>query len=121
MHKLGKSNKLSINISELNFCQDQYNWKHKLLPIEINKNDSERVVNLILYKNHYVLIKKLIEFLGIHNKNFVCGRCLEFFTIENMLILNEPKCEKYNLTIISISSESHFHWKDHFHWKALNF
>ena len=53
-----KLNNLSVNIFELNFCQDQNNWKHKLIPTEPSENESYRVVGLLIYKNHCVLIKK---------------------------------------------------------------
>ena len=29
MHRFQKINKLSVNLFELNFCQDQNKWKHK--------------------------------------------------------------------------------------------
>ena len=38
-----------------------------------------------------------------------------------MLMIHKPKCEKYDLTTIRTSSESHLHWKDHFHEKPLYF
>ena len=60
-------NNLSVNIFELSFYQDQNNWKHKLIPIEVSQNDSDRVIDLAFYKNHYVLFKKLDLFLGDHN------------------------------------------------------
>ena len=62
--KFEKLNSLSINIFELKFYQDGINWKHKLVPIEISKNNFETVIDLMIYKNHYVLIKKLHVFLG---------------------------------------------------------
>ena len=37
VHKFNELNNLSVNIFELNFYQDQNTWKHKLIPIEINK------------------------------------------------------------------------------------
>ena len=75
----------------MNFYQDQNQWKHKLIPIEISKNNSDRVIDLAIYKNHYVLIKKLDVFLGDHNKKFICRRCLCSYTSENMLIKHKPK------------------------------
>ena len=57
-HKFEKSNKLSINIFEFRFHHDQDKWKHNLIPIEISKIESDRVVDLLTYKNHYTLIKK---------------------------------------------------------------
>ena len=45
VHKFNKLNNLSVNIFELNFYQDQNQWKHKLIPIEVSKNDSDRVID----------------------------------------------------------------------------
>ena len=57
MHRFEKLINLSINIFELSFYQDQIKWRHKLLPIEISKNESERVLDLLIHKNHYVFNK----------------------------------------------------------------
>ena len=121
VHKFNELNNLSVNIFEINFYQDQNQWKHKLIPIEVSKNDSDRVIDLGIYKNHYVLIKKLDVFLGDHNKRFICRRCLSSYTSENMLIKHEPKCENNNITTIRTSNESHLHWKKHFHKNPLYF
>ena len=80
VHKFNEINNLSVNIYELNFYQDGDKWKHNLLPTEISKNVSDNVIDLLIYKNHYVLIKKLHVFLGDHNKSFVCRRCLNSYT-----------------------------------------
>ena len=70
IHKFEKINTLSINIFELNFYRDKNKWKHNLIPIEISKNDSDRIVDLLIYKNHYILIKKLNVLLEDHHKKF---------------------------------------------------
>ena len=62
VHKFNELNNLSVNKFELIFYQDQNQWKHKLIPIEISKNESDKVIDLAIYKNHYVLIKKLDVF-----------------------------------------------------------
>ena len=59
VHRLIKSKKLSVNMFELEFHQGQKTWKHKLIPIEISKNVSEKVIELIIYKDHFVLTKKI--------------------------------------------------------------
>ena len=41
VHKINEINNLSLIIFELNFYQDQNKWKHKLIPIEVSKNESE--------------------------------------------------------------------------------
>ena len=57
VHNFNDLNNLSVNIFELSFYQDKNKWNHNLIPIEISKNKSDRVVDLLLYKNHYALIK----------------------------------------------------------------
>ena len=105
VHKFNELNNLSVNIFELNFYQDQNQWKHKLIPIEISKNDSDKVIDLAIYKNHYVLIKKLDVFLGDHNKKFICRRCLSSYTSENMLMKHNQKCGEDNNTTIRTSKK----------------
>ena len=62
MHRFEKLNNLSTNIKELNFYQDGVKWKHILIPMEISKNESDRVVDLLIHKNFYALIKKVHVF-----------------------------------------------------------
>ena len=121
VHKFNELNNLSVNIFELVFYQDQNQWKHKLIPIEISKNNSDKVIDLAIYKNHYVLIKKLDVFLGDHNKKFICRRCLSSYTSENMLIKHKQKCGDDNITSIKTSNKSHLHWEKHFHKNSLYF
>ena len=98
----------------MNFYEDQNKWKHNLIPIEINKNESDRVVDLLIYKNHYSLIEKFNVFLGDHHKKFICRRCLNSCSIGNMLMIHKAKCEDNDFTTIRTSSESHLHWKSLF-------
>ena len=121
VHKFNEVNNLSVNIFELNFYQDQNQWKHKLIPIEISKNNTDRIIDLAIYRNHSVLIKKLDVFLGDHNKKFICRRCLSSYTSENMLIKHKQKCGDDNITTIKTSNKSHLHWEKHFHKNPLYF
>ena len=107
MHRFEKLKNISSDIIELNFYQDQNKWKHILIPIENSKNASERIVDLSIYKNHYVFLKKLQVFLGNNNKSFICRRCLIFYTNEKLLIMHKPKCENDDITTISTSEEPH--------------
>ena len=86
VHRFNELNNISVNIYELNSYQDGNKWKHNLIPIEISKNGSDNVIDLLICKNHYALIKKLHVFLGDHNKSFVCRGCLNSYTCENALI-----------------------------------
>ena len=56
VHEFIELNNSSINIFELKFYQDQSKWRHKILPIEVSRNNSDRVIDLAIYKNHYILI-----------------------------------------------------------------
>ena len=121
VHRFNELNNLSVKIYELNFYQDGDKWKHNLLPIEISKNGSDKVVDLLIYKNHYAFIKKLHVFLGDHNKSFVCRRCLNSYTCENALIKHKEKCGDDNICTIRTSNESHLFWKKPFHKNPLYF
>ena len=70
VHKFEKLNNLSINIDELSFYQDQDRWKHNSIPIAFSKNESARIVDLLIYTNHYALLKNLHVFSGNHIKIF---------------------------------------------------
>ena len=76
---------------------------------------------MAIYKNHYVLIKKLDVFLGDHNKKFICRRCLCSYTSENMLTKHKEKCGDDNITSIKTSNVSHLFWKKYFHKNPLYF
>ena len=121
VHKFNELNYLTINNFELIFYQDQKKWKHKLIPIEVSKNESDRFIDLLIYKNQYALIKKLNVFLGDYHKNFICRRRLNSYTIENMFMLHKRKCGDYIITTIKSSTASHLHWKKHFHKSPLYF
>ena len=105
----------------MNFYQDKNKWKQKLIPIEISKNESHKVNDLLTYKNPYALHEKLNVFLGKHHKSCIRRRCLHSCTSENMLMTYQPKRENNDITTIGSSPESHLHWKDHFHMNALYF
>ena len=121
VHKFNELNNLSVNIYELNFYQDGDKKKYNSIPIEISKTISNRVVDLLIYKNHYAAIQKLHVFLGNHKKRFVCRRCLNSYTCEIALINHKEKCGDDNICTIRTSNESHLYWKNHFHKNPLFF
>ena len=94
VHKFENLNNLSINIFELNFYQDQNKWRHKLITIEVSKNDSDRVIDLLIYRNHYGVIKKIKVSFGDLKKIFICRRCLNSYTSENRVNDTETKMWK---------------------------
>ena len=115
MHKFENQNNLYINILELNFYQEQNKCRHKLIPIETSKDGSDRNVDLLIYRNHFVLIKKLNVFLGKQECRYICKRCLSSYTSENMTIKHKQQRIQKEMTSIRTSPESHFYWKNHFH------
>ena len=121
MHRFEKLNNLSINIFEVNFYQDKNKWNHILIPFEVSKNKSDRVVDLLIHKNHYNLIKKLNVFLGDHHKTFICRRCLNSYTSESALINHKENCGDANICTFRKSNESHIQWNKLFHKSLLNF
>ena len=121
MHRFEKLNNLSTNKFELNFYQDGDKWKHNLIPIEISKNESDKDIDFLFYKNHYALIKKVHVFLENHNKSFVCRCCSNSYTNENVLLNHKENCGYDNICTFRPSKKSHFQWKKLFHKNPLYF
>ena len=121
VHEFEKLNNSSINIFELGFYQDKNKWKHNLIPIEISKNEPDKVIELLIYKNHYALIKNLNVSLGDHPKNYICRRCLNSYTNKNDLINHKEECGGDIICIIRTSNYFHFYWKKHFLRNPLYF
>ena len=112
---------MSVKIYELNFYQDGDKWKHNLIPIEISINESNNVIDFLIYKNHYALLKKLHVFLGNHNKGSVCTRCLNSYTNENALLNHKEKCGDDNICTIRTPNEFFLFWKKTFSSESIVF
>ena len=85
--------------------------KHNSIPIEIIKNESDKVVFFLIFKNSFALKKNIHVFLGNQNKKIICRRCLNSYKIENNLANHDLKCEQQELTTIRTSSAPHLPWK----------
>ena len=118
-----KLNNLAINIFELYFYQDDNKiWKHKLITLEISdKDNSDYEIDLLIYKNHYILIKKLHVFLGKPDCKFICRRCLSSYSNQKVLEKPKFKCSQQEITSNRTSNESHIYWKKYFHKIPLYF
>ena len=122
MHKFQKLNNLSNNIFEINFYQDGGKWKHKMVPIELSKNKTDKVIDLLLYKNHYALIKKLNVFLGKQGGRYICRKCSNGYTSDNMIIRHKQKCDmSHDITTITTSNKPYIHWDKHSHTNPVFF
>ena len=111
MYRFEKLNNLSINIYELGFDQNKY----KLIPIEINKNESDKVIDLIIYKNHYVFIGKLNVFIAKRDCKYVCRKCLKSYTTHSMLVKYKKLCEENQQ--LKTFSNSQIYWNKYFQKK----
>ena len=68
----------------MNCYQDQNQWKHNLIPIQISKNESVKIIESLTKKNHYSLVKKIN-------------------------VLYKSRCENCDITTIGTSSDCHLH------------
>ena len=88
--------------------QDQNTWKQKVIPIEISKNDSDKVTDRKRYENHYALTRRTYVFLGDHHKIFICRLRLNSYTSENMLILQKSEGGNFDIATIRTSKNHIF-------------
>ena len=58
------------------FYQDAKQCKQNLVPFQTSRNDSNKVKDLMIWKNHCGFIEHLHIFLGTHISEFVCTRWL---------------------------------------------
>ena len=122
MQKFEKLNTLSINIFGKNFHLDINKWKHILIPIELSKNRTDKVIDLIIYKNHFALIRKLKVFLGKQDCRYSCRKCLSRYRSDNMIIKHIQKCGmRHDITTIKTSNRPYINWKKHYHKNPVYF
>ena len=106
------NNQLSINVLEYTTEDDN---DYKLVPLYISKNiENRRIVDLILYKNHYILLKKLHVFIGKHDDSFVCRNCLSSYSVQSELITHKRLCVNKNKSVYIPAKESHIIWNKYY-------
>ena len=118
-YRFEKLTNLSLNIYELNFYHDQGKKKHKIIPVETSKNESDKIIDLLIYRNHYVLIKKLNIFIGKEKCKLICRKCLRSYISHNMLIRHKNLCGENQQ--LKSSPNAHIYWKKYFHKNKLCF
>ena len=62
VHRFETLFSLSVNFFKLEFYKEGLNRKHNLVPSQISENITYRVVDIMLYRNHYVLTEKYLYF-----------------------------------------------------------
>ena len=106
------NNQLSKNVFEYSKEDDN---DYNLVPLYISKNiENRRIIDLILYKNHYILLKKLHVFIGKHDNSFVCRNFLSSYTVLSKLITHKRLCCNKNKSVYIPSKESHVKWNKYY-------
>ena len=95
--------------------------KHKLVPNELSNSEYETTIDLLIYNNHYVLIKKLHIFIGNSKCKFICRRCLSCFEHEHVLKKHKDRCEQQDFTAIKLPLDKQLNWKQHYQKIPLYF
>ena len=107
------NNNLSINIFELQNNKDE---KNSIVPLYISKNNLDKtIVDLLLYKNHYLLIKKLHTLLNNrdHHQNIVCRNCLSTYP-------SQEKLEQHRITCLDNDAMRYIkHHEKYLKWNKL--
>ena len=106
------NNQLSINVFEYSSDDDN---DYKLVPLYISKNlENRKIIDLILYKNHYILLKKLHVFIGKHDNIYVCRNCLSSYSIQSELITHKILCGTKNKSVHIPSKDTHVKWNKYY-------
>ena len=106
------NNQLAINIFEYSTDEDN---DYKLVPLYISKNiENRRIKDLILYKNLYILLKKLHVFVGKHDSCYVCRNCLSIYTVQSELSTHKKLCGNKNKSVYIPSKETYIKWKNYY-------
>ena len=106
------NNQLAINVFEYSTEED---IDYKLVPLYISKNnENRRIIDLILYKNHYILLKKLHVFIGKHDNHYVCRNCLNSYSIQSELTTHKILCGNKAKSVYIPCKETHVKWNKYY-------
>ena len=102
------NNQLAINVFEYSTKEDN---DYKLVPLYISENiENRRIIDLISYKNHFILLKKLHVFIGKHDNSYVCRKCLSSYTVQSELSTHKKLCGNKNKSVCIPTKETHVKW-----------
>ena len=89
--------------------------KITIINLYISKNiENRRIIDLILYKNHYILLQKLHVFIGKHDCSYVCRNCLSSYSIQSELTTHKKICGIKNTFVYIPCKESHVKWDNYY-------
>ena len=86
--------------------------------MKLVKKEWDRVSYLLIFKNHYILIKKLHVCLGNQNLYLCLWRCWSSYSYQNVLLKHIQRYDQQKKCRTSI--ESHLYWREHFQNNFLN-
>ena len=96
---------LAINVYGYSTEEDN---DYKLDPLYISKhNQNRRIIDLILYKNHYILLKKLHVFVGKHDCQYICRNCLSSYSVQSELLVHKRICGGKDKSVYLPCKETH--------------
>ena len=102
--KFERLNRVNMSVFELNGTV--------LTPIHINKNYLQPQIDLLLYQNHYCLIKLHCLMNKDSHMKHVCRSCLTAFSSQPVLIDHIDRCQKQEPTNIAFSWKNHLKFED---------
>ena len=106
------NNQISINVFEYSKEEDN---DYTLIPLYISNNiENRRIVDLILYKNHYILLKKLHVFIGKHDSSYICRSCLCSYTVQSELTTHKRLCGIKTKLVYIPAKESYVMWNEYY-------
>ncbi|XP_033112614.1 uncharacterized protein LOC117113400 [Anneissia japonica] len=93
-----------------------YGWAEEgggyLHPVYVGgEHEGRTLINLLLYDNHYMWIKRMSALLAGYSKHkgkkHLCSRCMHVFSTEECLIKHEPDCKGVNdgITAVQVVDE----------------
>ena len=96
---------ISVNIYTYIFRDN----KMELVPAYITENKQHRHVYLLLYKDHYFLIRSLSRLVGSDNrhdgKKFICDRCLHTYYKKERLMKHYDVCSTNEAQVVEMPNK----------------
>ena len=108
VQKIEKDNNLKINVFGIKGHPDNI-LKCVLEPLYLTKEyDSENVIDLLLYNEHFMYIKHLNYFFRNNQSHtkFLCRRCMNAFEREETLKKHKEKCEVHDYCNVTMPAFS---------------
>ena len=73
-------------------------------------NENRRNIDIILYKNHYIILKKFHVLIGKQNRRYVCRKCLNSYTNQLEILTHKRLCGNNDKSVYIPCKETHVKW-----------